>query len=264
MNELKILKRLHHIHCVSLVASYTDPKYFGIIIAPVADCDLAAFYPTVTPETTPILRSFFGCLANAMNFLHSAKIRHRDIKPQNILVKGSSVYLTDFGISLDWENLSRSTTTKDTAKSMLYCAPEVARYEKRNTSADIWSLGCVFLEMLTVIKCKTLEEQRSLFKEQSGNYRFYDNISAIRDWTAQLRRLEPEGGPDSLMSDVILEMLQETADDRILAAILSNKISKYQTSDSTKINPICGDCCNADTFSISDSGSDKDPFEDTS
>lgn len=199
-----------------------------------------------------------------MNFLHNAKIRHRDIKPQNILVKGSSVYFTDFGISLDWENLSRSTTTKDTAKSMLYCAPEVARYEKRNTSADIWSLGCVFLEMLTIIKGKTLEEQRSLFKEQSGNYRFYDNIPAVRDWAAQLRVLEPEGGPDNLISDVILEMLQETADDRILTTILSNKISKYQTSDSTKSNPICGECCIVGTLSISDSGSDRDPFEDTS
>jgi len=147
---------------------------------------------------------------------------------------------------------------------MLYCAPEVARYEKRNTSADIWSLGCVFLEILTIIKGKTLDEQRSLFKEQSGNYRFYDNISAIRDWTAQLRALEPEVDPDNVISDVILEMLQETADDRILAAILSSKISKYRTPDPTKSNPICGECSIVDTLSISDNSSDRDPFEDTS
>lgn len=218
----------------------------------------------MTTETASVLRGFFGCLANAINFLHGAKIRHRDIKPQNILVKGSSIYLTDFGISLDWENLSRSTTTKDTAKSMLYCAPEVARYEPRNTSADIWSLGCVFLEMLTIIKGKTLEEQRSLFKERSDNYRFYENISTARSWVDQLRGLKPEDDPDNLMADVILEMLQSNADDRIPAAALSNKISRYQTNDSAKTNPICGECCTTDTLSISDSGSDRDPFEDSS
>ena len=192
-----------------------------------------------------------------------AKIRHRDIKPQNILVKGSSVYLTDFGISLDWENLSRSTTTKDTAKSMLYCAPEVARYEKRNTSADIWSLGCVFLEMLTIINGKTLEEQRSLFKQQSGNYRFFDNTSTARDWTRQLRGLEPENEPDDFMSDIILEMLQESADDRILTPILCDKLSRYRPADKTQSNPLCAECCIVDSLSISDSGSDRDPFEDT-
>ncbi|KAH9209800.1 kinase-like domain-containing protein, partial [Leptodontidium sp. 2 PMI_412] len=149
---------------VDRIASYTDPKYFGIIMAPVADHDLNTFYQFVSPENAPLLRSFFGCLAGALNFLHEAKIRHRDIKPQNILVKGAHVYLTDFGVSLDWENLSRSTTTEDSAKTPLYCAPEVARWEKRNTSADIWSLGCVFLEMLTLLKNRTVEEQRQYFR----------------------------------------------------------------------------------------------------
>jgi serine/threonine protein kinase len=70
-------------------------------MTPVADHDLSVFYQFVATEKTPLLRSFFGCLAGALDFLHKDKIRHRDIKPQNILVKGSHVYLTDFGISLD-------------------------------------------------------------------------------------------------------------------------------------------------------------------
>ena len=133
-------------------------------MAPVAEYNLAAFLVVAIDddEKQVHLTSFFGCIAAALSYLHESKIRHRDIKPENILVKGHSVLLTDFGISLDWESLTRSTTTKDTAKSLVYCAPEVARYEKRNSSSDIWSLGCVFLEMWTVIHGVSVQDMRKI------------------------------------------------------------------------------------------------------
>lgn len=233
-------------------------------MAPVADHDLSAFYQSVTTEKTPLLRSFFGCLAGALDCLHTFKIRHRDIKPQNILVKGSHVYLTDFGISLDWEHLSRSTTTEDTAKSPLYCAPEVARWEKRNTSADIWSLGCVFVEMLTLIKGRTIEEQRQFFEQRTDNYRFYENISGTQEWIRQLRQIDSSQTSDSFIADCILGLLKENPNERLPTAELYNKISNYQDLEKGKGNPLCGECCASDTFSVSDSGSDGDPFAGTS
>jgi len=232
-------------------------------MAPVADHDLSVFYQSATIGKTPLLRSFFGCLAGALDSLHKVKIRHRDIKPQNILVKGSHVYLTDFGISLAWENLSRSTTTEDTAKSPLYCAPEVARWEKRNTSADIWSLGCVFIEMLTLIKGRTIEEQHHFFKQRTDNYRFYENMSGIQEWIRQLRKIDSSQTSDAFIADCILQLLKENPDERLPTAELYNKISNYQGLEKGKGNPLCGECCASDTFSISDSGSDGDPFAET-
>ena len=131
-------------------------------MSPVAECNLASFYSHVVNDidSHSILRGFFGCLANGLSHLHAEQIRHRDIKPENILVRGSEVYLSDFGISLDWEQLSRSTTTDDSAKSWIYCAPEVAEYQKRNSSSDMWSLGCVFLEMSTVLAGQTVDKMR--------------------------------------------------------------------------------------------------------
>ena len=108
-------------------------------MAPVGDCNLLEYYSIALGDIdkSSLLRSFFGCLANALQYIHSIKVRHRDIKPHNILVKGDRVFLTDFGIALDWEELSRSTTTADSAKTWLYAAPEVAKYEKRNTAAEV-------------------------------------------------------------------------------------------------------------------------------
>jgi len=156
-------------------------------MAPVADCNLSVYLSTysATPKPKDLLE-FFGCLASALDYLHGIKIRHRDIKPENILVKGDKVYLTDFGISLDWENLTRSTTTKDTAKSLIYCAPEVASSEKRNSSSDIWSLGCVFLEMLTVLNGFLVQDMRLFFKSKSESQRFYENIPQVPEWISNL------------------------------------------------------------------------------
>ena len=58
-----------------------------------------------------ILQRAIGCLASGLAFMHEQTIRHKDIKPQNILIHGGSVLYTDFGISLDFGQQGNSTTT---------------------------------------------------------------------------------------------------------------------------------------------------------
>jgi serine/threonine protein kinase len=108
--EIEILKRLKHHHVVEFVGSYTDAKYIGLIMTPIAEGDLTSYLANATPEKYPELRTFFGCLAAGLEFLHQNNVRHKDIKPGNILVNSGQVLFTDFGLSLDFTNASGSTT----------------------------------------------------------------------------------------------------------------------------------------------------------
>lgn len=127
--------------CCFQVPSYSDLKNFALLMTPVRDCNLDEYYEMASGQSDKlsIFRGFFDCLASGVQYLRSTTVRHRDIKPQKVIVKGDRVYLTDFGIAHSWENFNRPTTTEDSGKTLVYAAPEVIKIEPRNTAADIWS-----------------------------------------------------------------------------------------------------------------------------
>jgi serine/threonine protein kinase len=87
-------------------------------------------------------------LASALAFIHKQTIRHKDIKPQNILIHRGEAMYTDFGLSYDFGDTGRSTTTGvPQGLTRRYCAPEVAEWGNRNSKSDVFSLGCVFIEI---------------------------------------------------------------------------------------------------------------------
>jgi serine/threonine protein kinase len=174
LNEMKITRGLEHRHVVQYIGSYTDKSYLGLIMSPVVDSDLAAYterlcryfeavplfiMPTMDGEnlllSTPSLsatllpdqpavtemssnlRTYFGCRTAALAYLHDQNIRHKDIKPQNILIYKANILFADFGLSRDFADDVGSTTSGLTPASPRYSAPEVAAYEARNTSSDI-------------------------------------------------------------------------------------------------------------------------------
>lgn len=163
-NEVEIMQRLaaHH-HVIRVHATYVLKRQLAIILAPVADGgDLTNFLnqyrdrgfngDMVSLEENSILQKSFGCLASGLAFMHRYTVRHKDIKPQNILVHDGSVLYTDFGVSYEYGSASQSNTTgQSSGYTKRFCAPEVAKGTSRNTKADVFSLGCVFIEIIAAM-----------------------------------------------------------------------------------------------------------------
>ncbi|EXX51795.1 Atg1p [Rhizophagus irregularis DAOM 197198w] len=116
--------------------------------------------PTTNGLNEYVVRHFLLQLANALEFLRSQNLIHRDIKPQNLLLlppptdkqKGHIVGSPDLPIlkiaDFGFARILPSTSLAETlCGSPLYMAPEILRYEKYDAKADLWSVGAVLYEM---------------------------------------------------------------------------------------------------------------------
>ncbi|KAH7082896.1 kinase-like domain-containing protein [Paraphoma chrysanthemicola] len=244
--ELAMLKKLTHHHIVELVGSYTDPKYVGLIMSPVADRNLDDFLDRdyIPPEDLSFLRTFYGCLARALRYLHGNQIRHKDIKSQNVLVKGHHVYLADFGLSLDWSEIGASTTTGPSSKTLRYCAPEVAANQSRNSASDLWSLGCVFLEIWTTLRGDAVADlMEYLAANGTGSTCYYANEEAVSSW---IQRHHKHDSIDAkLPNPWIQSMLHRSHTERCTVAVLCDWIAKANRNPAVRVS-FMGRCCSED------------------
>ncbi|XP_038597948.1 mitogen-activated protein kinase kinase kinase 4 isoform X2 [Tachyglossus aculeatus] len=102
-----------------------------------------------------VIRLYSKQIAIAINVLHEHGIVHRDIKGANIFLTSSGlIKLGDFGCSVKLKNNAQTMPgeVNSTLGTAAYMAPEVitrAKGEGHGRAADIWSLGCVVIEMVT-------------------------------------------------------------------------------------------------------------------
>ncbi|KAF2182118.1 kinase-like protein, partial [Zopfia rhizophila CBS 207.26] len=221
-NEVSIIRRLSsHPHIIRLFATYTCGREFGMILTPVADSgDLANYLQTISDSGNPptaeqftTLQRAFGCLASSLAFIHRRTIRHKDIKPQNILIHQGCVIYTDFGIALDASE-STTTTGRPEAFTRRYCSPEVANWDKRNRKSDVFSLGCVFLEILAVL-------EPHLDLENSREVAYYEIINDLRSALNHKRTVSSHW---SELVRVCVIMLEPNPGRRISADDLLNEL----------------------------------------
>jgi serine/threonine protein kinase len=147
--ELQICKDLRHPHIVRYLGhEYMDAK-LCIKLEFVPGGSLVSLLSEFGPLDGLLMQIASRGLLEGLNYLHSHKppVVHRDIKGANVLVDTDfCVKLADFGCS------KRSSETQSfvTIGSVPWMAPEVINQKSgHGRKADIWSLGCTFIEMAT-------------------------------------------------------------------------------------------------------------------
>ena len=91
-------------------------------------------------------------LARTLHDLHQAKILHRDVKPDNILLDGERPRLTDLGLVYFLDHHEQLTRTGATVGTPGYCAPEllaVERAQRVGPAVDIYGLGATLYALLS-------------------------------------------------------------------------------------------------------------------
>ncbi len=224
LKEVKTMSSLRHPHIVAYVASFEDyciqtreikrrphgkkthstlsqvnqrikKHVLGIAMYPPGQCNLRTFMDEVfqgAEGILPLLHTYFGCLSQAVAFLHrhNQRVRHKDIKPENIIIDEYDVpILTDFGLSKHFETGQYSEGP--TPKTLKYAAPEAIHEERRDESSDIFSLGCVFLEMATVLLGKPpgFAEEQLAASGSTGtgpDFKYADCLPSLDSYVATL------------------------------------------------------------------------------
>ncbi|KAF2177750.1 kinase-like protein [Zopfia rhizophila CBS 207.26] len=184
--EVDILKRLYHPHIVQIYCTFEERHYFAMVMQPLASGDLEAFLTqdTLPLELSPTIEKWLGCLTATLSYIHNHGIKHRDIKPKNTLVKNGQIFFSDFGSSRDCSlETGMSTDGPVYGHTRIYSAPEVIAEERRNESADIFSLGCVFTEMISVLCGRTLgsyDKFRGCLEYRRAPY--HETLHHVESW----------------------------------------------------------------------------------
>eukprot|EP00928_Gymnodinium_smaydae_P027090 TRINITY_DN21068_c0_g1_i1.p1 TRINITY_DN21068_c0_g1~~TRINITY_DN21068_c0_g1_i1.p1 ORF type:complete len:1428 (+),score=315.60 TRINITY_DN21068_c0_g1_i1:146-4429(+) len=144
--ELGILQRLDHPNIIRLLDSFDTNTDF-VVVTEFAYGELFEIFQDDKTLPEEQVAHIARQLTQALNYLHSQKIIHRDMKPQNVLVGADdTIKLCDFGFA---RIMSHQTTVLTSIKGTpLYMAPELVQERPYDCSADLWSLGVICYELV--------------------------------------------------------------------------------------------------------------------
>jgi len=154
-SEVRIMRRLEHPSCLRLCGVFDEADQFGKLYLVIEYAEhgcamewdsgrLSYFVPktqALVPEA--LARPYARGVLRGLGYLHEAKIAHRDIKPQNLLVCGEGIVkIGDFGVAKEFED--DSCLLRETEGTYHFFAPEMCRpgYEGHDARhADVWAFG---------------------------------------------------------------------------------------------------------------------------
>ncbi|KAG1346939.1 Mitogen-activated protein kinase 9 [Cocos nucifera] len=157
LREIKLLRLLRHPDLVEIKHIMLPPsrrEFKDIyVVFELMESDLHQVIKA-NDDLTPEHHQFFLYqLLRAMKYIHSANVFHRDLKPKNILANADcKLKVCDFGLArVSFNDAPSAIFWTDYVATRWYRAPELCGsfFSKYTPAIDIWSIGCIFAEMLT-------------------------------------------------------------------------------------------------------------------
>ena len=149
IREIAILKDLNHVNIVKLIDVMHSLKKL-VLVFEFVERDLKKIIDEHKEEgmKEDLVKSFLFQLLMGINYMHESKYLHRDLKPQNLLISDKMVLkIADFGLARGYGIPTKNYTNE--VVTLWYRPPDVLLGSKEYmTSVDIWSIGCIFAEMI--------------------------------------------------------------------------------------------------------------------
>lgn len=144
--ECEIQRTLNHPNIIRMLDSFeTDDSI--VVISEYVDRELSQILNQEGQLCEARVHQITCDLVSALFYLHSHRVLHRDLKPQNVLIDWNGVAkLCDFGFARSMG--ARTHVLTSFKGTPLYMAPEVINAKPYDYSADLWSLGCIIYELL--------------------------------------------------------------------------------------------------------------------
>eukprot|EP00466_Bigelowiella_natans_P014978 jgi/Bigna1/57040/fgenesh1_pm.2_\ len=144
-SEVKILQKLRHPNIIQMLDVF-ETKNEICVVTELAQGELFDVLEDDKQLPEKVVQNIGRQIVKALDYLHSHRIIHRDIKPQNVLFcSNGRVALCDFGFA---RLMSQHTTMLTSIKGTpLYMAPELVKEQPYNHAADLWSLGVILYEL---------------------------------------------------------------------------------------------------------------------
>ena len=152
VREFQTQMRFKHQNILEIFGRSEDTSGFPILVMELSGPSLEDLImkkkTKLSPETK---KKYILNVAEALAYLHSYNIVHRDIKLANVLMKDDVAKIADFGFAREIEN--NKSIEVSFCGSPAIMAPELISNAKCSTKVDVYSFGCVVYEIITERLC---------------------------------------------------------------------------------------------------------------
>uniref|UniRef100_A0A0E0Q2F9 mitogen-activated protein kinase n=1 Tax=Oryza rufipogon TaxID=4529 RepID=A0A0E0Q2F9_ORYRU len=157
LREIKLLRLLRHPDIVEIKHIMLPPsrrEFQDIyVVFELMESDLHQVIRANDDLTLEHYQFFLYQLLRALKYIHAANVFHRDLKPKNILANSDcKLKICDFGLArASFNDAPSAIFWTDYVATRWYRAPELCGsfFSKYTPAIDIWSIGCIFAELLT-------------------------------------------------------------------------------------------------------------------